>query len=77
MPSQHTTYSPLRELRRNAPMTQVELAAAMRAAGHRWHQTTVHRVERGLQPLKHGEAATLAGIFGVPLGALTAREIAA
>lgn len=73
----HTTYSRLRELRRGARMTQASLTDAMRAAGHRWHQTTVHRVERGRQPLKHEEATDLAGIFGVPLGALTAREIAA
>lgn len=72
MPDEHEAFSsPLRGLRLGADMTQTQLAAAMRERGFRWHQTTVTRVEAGRQHLTLEEAAALAELFAVDLGALT------
>lgn len=76
MPDEHEAFSsPLRGLRLGADMTQVSLAEAMQERGFRWHQTTVARLEAGRQRLTMQEGATLAELFGVDLGALTATGV--
>jgi len=54
-------------------MTQKELAAAMKARGWRWSQTTVWSVENGERPLRLAEAEDLRSIL--PSGwSLTMRD---
>jgi transcriptional regulator with XRE-family HTH domain len=55
----------IRRLRQVKGMSQTELAHAMQAAGRAtWHQTTVSRVERGLQPVEYEDAGPLTEIIG-------------
>lgn len=53
----------LRLLREGKGLSQPELARLMQEAGHRWHQSTVYRVESGKQELKAAELADLARIL--------------
>ncbi len=55
----------IRHLRQVKGMSQTELAHAMQSAGRStWHQTTVSRVERGLQPVEYEDAGPLTNIIG-------------
>ena len=55
----------LRVLRERKGMSQASLAQAMSERGWPWHQQTVYKIENGKQGVGFGEAADLAGIFGV------------
>jgi transcriptional regulator with XRE-family HTH domain len=61
----------LRIFRERKGISQRELAEAMSARGHAWHQQTVTRIEAGSQAAKFSEAADLSEIVGVPLDRLT------
>lgn len=39
----------------------------MREHGHKWHQSTVARIETGRQMIRLGEIAALTEVFGVDL----------
>lgn len=57
--------SNVRYLRQEKGMTQAGLSEAMQAAGQvNWYQTTVSRVERGLQPLNGAEMLALRRVLG-------------
>jgi transcriptional regulator with XRE-family HTH domain len=45
-------------------MSQRGLAAAMQAAGHAWHHTTVSRIENGKQEVTWAEIAPLQRVLG-------------
>jgi len=60
----------LREIRTNKKIPQAALAARMTALGWTWHQSTVHRVEAGSQPVRLGEAASLAAILATDLNSM-------
>lgn len=63
-------------LRKSAGMSQNVLASAMRDHGHSaWRQTTVSRVERGVQELRMGEMRALSRILGE--GVLAGTKLAA
>jgi transcriptional regulator with XRE-family HTH domain len=57
----------LRSLRERKGISQTKLATAMQERGRAWHQTTVARVEAGLQEVKVGELIDLAWILGVTI----------
>lgn len=61
----------LRALRERKGLSQAALAKAMRDRDWPWHQTTVHRVETGAQPLGIGEIVDAAHILGVTTDRLT------
>lgn len=56
------------ELRR--PMSQTDLANAMRSRGHVLVQQSVHQIETGVRPLRLVEAESISAILAVPLAAL-------
>src|SRR5579859_533036 len=60
----------LRDLRLRDGLNQTLLACRMQERGHRWHQSTVAKIETGARPLQLDEAAALAEIFGMPLSSL-------
>ena len=60
----------VKALRIERGWSQERLAQQMIAAGHRWRQNIVTRVEAGDRPIRVNEAATLARILGVPIAAL-------
>lgn len=62
--------SRLRELRQRSGWSQSDMAGQMGARGWPWHQQTVARVEAGLRPLRLGELADVATIFGLTPAAL-------
>jgi len=47
--------------------SQADVAAAMRARGFKWSQTTVWKVESGERPLRFVEASGLADVLGIGL----------
>lgn len=55
----------LKELRQLAGLPQVKIAERMFSRGQPWHQQTVYKVEAGQRPVRVGELADLAAIFGV------------
>ena len=67
------TYLPenLRALRERKGMSQATLAKAMKGKGWPWHQTTVVRIESGVQSLGFGETVDLAQVLGVTTDRLT------
>lgn len=67
----------MRELRTRQGMTQATIAGKMAESGFHWHQTTVVRIEGGVQRLEFAEAEALAEIFDSPLCLFLAREEAA
>ena len=46
-------------------MSQADLATGMVSRGHPWYQSTVYRIEHGLQPLNARELPDLAAILGI------------
>lgn len=58
------------ELRKAAGWSQSKLARKMNALGWSWYQQTVASVESGARQVRIGEAADLAGLFGITLAAL-------
>jgi len=60
----------LREVRRQAGMTQQRLADLMARAGSKIHRSTIGKIEIGDQPVTIGQAVQIAGILGVPLAEL-------
>lgn len=59
-------------IRAAAGLTQAEIGRQVRAAGHRWHQTTVDRVESGARPVRASEVSALASALNVSLDRLLA-----
>lgn len=57
----------LREVRRQAGVTQQQLALRMTEVGHKLHRSAVAKIELGERPVTIGEAVQFAGILGVPL----------
>ena len=57
----------LREVRRQAGVTQQQLASRMTEVGHKLHRSAVAKIELGERPVTIGEAVQLAGILGAPL----------
>lgn len=53
----------IRERREALGLSQNDVAAAMTARGHPWHQVTVYRVERGGRTVEVHEALALAELF--------------
>lgn len=53
--------------RKQAGLSQSDLATAMSDLGFRWHQPTVGRVEAGDRPLRFDEALALADLFQIDL----------
>lgn len=61
----------VRAIREGQGIPQQHLAMTMTVLkGHRWHQTTVGKVESGERPIKLSEAVAVAEILGVPLVSL-------
>lgn len=53
--------------RKEAGLSQVEVAARMQALGHTaWYQTTVAKIEAGNRQIFLDEAVDLAGVLAVP-----------
>lgn len=57
----------VRDVRKQAEMTQAQLAARMTSAGYKIDNTAISRIESGDRPVSIGEAVHLAGFLGVPL----------
>lgn len=55
-----------RQARTAAGLSQALVARSMSARGHRWHQTTVQRIEAGSQRPDVCEELDLAGVLRVP-----------
>ena len=53
--------------RRQAGMTQTDLANAMNERGHTFRQQTIQKIESGDRSLQFDEAAEIAEVIGVPL----------
>ena len=53
------------ELRRLAGLSQARVGERMAAMGHPWHQSTFYKIETGRRPVRVGELADLAAVFGV------------
>jgi len=58
-------------------MTQKEVAAAMKARGWKWSQTTVWGVENGERPLRLAEADDLADILRASIVSFSRRDVLA
>lgn len=63
----------IRDRRLSAQLSQNDVAAAMSAAGHRWHQATVYKVENAARGLSVHEGFDLASILTTDLRFLLAR----
>ena len=57
----------LRRTREGLGLSQEQIAARMNELGHRFHQTTVNKLETGQRKASVGEAYDLAGILNVGL----------
>lgn len=57
----------LKQARKNAGLSQDELASAMAERGHDFHQQTVYKIESGNRRVSIGEAISLADSVGAPL----------
>ena len=62
--------SNIRAERARAQITQVQLAAAMKQRGYRWHHQTIGVVESGKQRVTADELLTLAEVLGCPADSL-------
>jgi transcriptional regulator with XRE-family HTH domain len=63
--------SNVRDLRERQGLSQAGLARRMSERGHPWHQSTVGRVESGIQLVRFGEASDLAAVLGTTMARLT------
>jgi transcriptional regulator with XRE-family HTH domain len=61
----------LRALRERKGISQAALAKAMKDRGWPWHQTSVSRIEAGVQALGFGETVDLAQVLGITPDRLT------
>jgi transcriptional regulator with XRE-family HTH domain len=66
----------LRAARKQAGVTQKQLADRMADCGHRMLQSTVAKIESGERPVSIGEAVQLAGVLGASLMDLVTDETA-
>src|SRR6185312_6689404 len=57
----------LRAVRKQAEVTQKQLADRMAARGHKMLQSTVAKIESGERPVSIGEAVQLAEVLGASL----------
>ena len=64
----------MQALRKAAGLSQTDVAEAMGAEGHRWHQQTVLRLEKGSRPLKLDEAMALSRVLDLPMELLWAER---
>lgn len=55
------------EARKQAGLSQANVAHWMTGHGHDWHQTTAAKVEAKDRGLRLGEAMSLSALLGVPL----------
>jgi transcriptional regulator with XRE-family HTH domain len=60
----------VRLLRQERGLSQDDLAAAMRAEGFDWHQTTTSKTEAAQRPIRLNEAKALADILRMRLSAM-------
>lgn len=60
-----STPATIRSARAARGLSQAATSAAMREQGHRWHQTTIARLEDGARALLASEVRPLASILGV------------
>lgn len=60
----------MKTIRERRGLSQTEFAKRMSERGHRFHQPTVQRVERGERPLKFGEAISVADVLGIPFATM-------
>ncbi len=65
----------VRERREQRHMSQQELAKAMAHMGHKWHQTTVNRIEAGTRTVSYDEACGLAMVLGFMLDQVAATDL--
>ena len=63
-PAEPSAQSAVALARQMHAMTQVDLAKAMREAGHPWTQAVVSRIERDKRAVTDAEAASLADLIG-------------
>lgn len=62
----------LKSAREDRGVSQVALAQHMADRGHRWHQSTVFKVEAGRRAVRIGEAKDLAAILDTTVDSLSA-----
>jgi transcriptional regulator with XRE-family HTH domain len=67
----------VQRFRTAARMTQADLAAALSAEGDLFHQQTVQKIEKGLRPLKYGEAIRICNVLEVSPTQLADRGVRA